>query len=68
MGLGPEAVVVIHVGGVYGEVEVPALPLWTQPGDYVNSFEFIDLARRLRGREVDIMFEAKSKDLARARL
>ncbi|MDQ4078596.1 MAG: UV DNA damage repair endonuclease UvsE [Chloroflexota bacterium] len=44
-------------------------PLNTQHSDFVNPFEFIDFARALPpDRDVDIMLEAKSKDLALLRL
>jgi UV DNA damage endonuclease len=44
-------------------------PLNTQHSDFVNPFEFIDFARALpANRLVDIMLEAKAKDLALLRL
>lgn len=44
-------------------------PLWTQHSDYVNPFEFIPFARQaLALRDVDVMLEAKAKDLALLRL
>ena len=44
-------------------------PLNSQHSDYVNPFEFIDFARALpMDSSVDIMLEAKAKDLALLRL
>jgi UV DNA damage endonuclease len=44
-------------------------PLWTGHADYTDPFVFIDLMRKLPPKaEVDIMLEAKAKDLALRRL
>jgi len=44
-------------------------PMWTEHADFVNPFEFIAFARELPAtNDVDIMLEAKAKDLAVMRL
>jgi UV DNA damage endonuclease len=44
-------------------------PNWTEHADFVNPFEFITFARHMPAiEEVDIMLEAKAKDLALLRL
>lgn len=43
-------------------------PIWTGHADFCNPFEFISLMRKLDGASVDVMLEAKSKDLALQRL
>lgn len=58
-----------EAGGTQRRVLRP--PRWTQHGDYVNPFEFIDWLRRVRAAglpEFDIMLEARARDLALLRL
>lgn len=43
-------------------------PVWTGHADFCQPFEFIAFMRLLEGMEFDVMLEAKSKDLALARL
>jgi UV DNA damage endonuclease len=44
-------------------------PLWSNHSDYINPFEFIDFMKRVGGQDnLDIMLEAKAKDLAVLRL
>jgi UV DNA damage endonuclease len=43
-------------------------PVWTGHADFNNPFEFITLMRQLEDSDLDVMLEAKSKDLALMRL
>lgn len=43
-------------------------PVWTGHADFVHPFEFINFWRTVRELEVDVMLEAKAKDLALLRL
>ena len=43
-------------------------PVWTGHADFCQPFEFIGMMRSFKALEVDVMLEAKSKDLALLRL
>lgn len=43
-------------------------PVWTGHADFIHPFEFIQFWRTLADLEVDVMLEAKAKDLALLRL
>lgn len=43
-------------------------PIWTGHADFLNPFEFITFMRAAHDLEFDVMLEAKSKDLALARI
>lgn len=48
---------------------ITQIPRWTEHADFINPFEFISFVRHLPAQgEVDIMLEAKAKDLAVLRL